>query len=647
MYWEQIGFCIFITSYFITSYLSLINTHVNKRRARKRNKTKREQGQSHVRSNQIAQSDQYNMQNDIQKSELIQSDIMMNEENEKSTEEPPSPPNSSNYHFLEQILKNSVTFNSSFLIVGSLSEANLYGVRMVGNIMSVTLGYIYSAILVQPFMYNLDESIRTPYQYFGKRYRNSKYVRAITASAGLFFFLSYITLFLWCCAILLITIIPEIPLWMASVIVGLFSLSGSVFGGFTQSTLVGVIQFLILLSGLSCAILATIFKNERFTPSEIWKLAVQNERTNFFDTHVDTHTRYTILNQLTSLSMPWTAKLALFLPNFRRYRQVKSREKSRLLFVSNYPWMVLINLLLIFSGGIFVYVFFYGCSPLYAGKIINKNQLGTYWLYMVLSKNLPSLCGILFASILAFSMNQHSHGTVLIAETIYEDIFSVFLTQPVQISDYARDKIIILFSFCVGLLAIGYSIAFHYVRNTAISLFFLFNNSINSPLLGLYLLSVFNKYANGFGAMFGFCSNLSINTFLALGVLTSNLQSQEFPPDTSQCANEYHTNMTSLNAYNVSSSIHNYLNVTNNYYPTNPALVFLFRIAPIWYCVSSVIYTFVVGSFASFLYSLIKTKSFDADAAENFAEERKQYLYYNQIWSKDYTDSQEVQMTHL
>jgi hypothetical protein len=182
-----------------------------------------------------------------------------------------------------------------------------------------------------------------------------------------------------------------------------------------------------------------------------------------------------------------------------------------------------------------------------------------------------------------------------------------------------------------GTASIVYSIGFAYVQNTMISLFFLFNNSIHSPLLGLFFLSAFNPYANAVGAMIAFCSNLGFNWFLAFGSVFSRLMSQEFPPETFGCDNEFHGNLSSLNPYNMTSSVHHYQAIESNvYYPENPVLAYLFSVAPIWYCLFSVVYTFVAGSLLSFGYSMARSCSLDVDF--EFREERKQYLYYYRIF---------------
>jgi hypothetical protein len=243
----------------------------------------------------------------------------------------------------------------------------------------------------------------------------------------------------------------------------------------------------------------------------------------------------------------------------------------------------------------------------------------------------------MFASIMAYSMVQHSLGIALMAKVIVSEV-----VEPIcfTIDDLTRELKIRLTQtltvmFC--LLSICFAVSFAFVQNTMISLFFILNNSINSPILGLFFLSAFNPYANGVGAMMAFCSNLVFNWFLGIGsIVISRVKSQEFTPDTHLCGHEYHRNLSSLNVYDITHSIHHLINVTHplesDFYPKNPTLYYLFSIAPIWYCLFSVLYTFLSGTLYSFAYSLIVSKSLDAD--QDFREERKKYLYYYKMFPK-------------
>ncbi|CAF0766699.1 unnamed protein product [Brachionus calyciflorus] len=621
MYWEQIGFCVFVVGFIMVSSVKTIDKH-----------------RHHLRRKRILKNLlKVNYSKEDLLNHIASSGIVLKDTDGQEEKFEPYNGKAHLSKYIKVIVNYCVTFNSAFLIVGSLAESYLYGVRMVGNIISITLGFIYAFLIVQPFMYSLDEDIKTPYQYFERRYRNRKYVRAITAAAGMLFYFLFLTLYLWGCAVLLSTLIPQIPLWLSAVMIGVYSIVGSTIGGFTQSTKTNVLQFCILLAGLIMSLVFTIDKHKDLTPSQIWMLASENNRTKFFDTSADFTTRYTIINQCLSLSIPWTCVHSLLLPNFIRYRNIPGKRRSRFLIISHFPFMVLVNLILLISGGILCYIYFYGCDPIVTKKIVNKNQLGTYWIYLVLSEHVPSYTGILFASIIGYSVVQHSMGMALCGHTVFCEIIKpMFFDLFSCLRD--NDEIIrwtkIILTILLGGLSTLLSIGFAYVRNTMLSLFFVFNNSINSPILGLFFLSAFNPYANDVGAMLAFLCNLGINFWLASGtVLISRLKSQEFPPETFLCNNDNHKNMTILNQnhrphnyyYPTTKSFYNSTRFVEDYYPKNPALAYAYSIAPIWYCLFSLLFMIFMGSLFSLIYSLIKTRTIDADYKH--AEERKPYLY--------------------
>ena len=533
--------------------------------------------------------------------------------------------------YTKKIINYTVGFNSSFLIVGSMSESYFYSITMVGNIISVTLGFVYAFLIVHPFMYSLDAEIKTPYQYFEKRYRN-KHVRSISAMMGMFFYFSFLTLYLWGCTILLCTLIPDMPFWLATLIIGVYSLLGSSIGGFQQTTIINATQFLTVVAGLITAMVLTINKSKN-SLDELWNFAYLNERTNFFEMRTNIKIRYTLLNQMISLPMPWCAVHSLLLPNFIRYRSIEGKYKSRFLMVSNFPVMILVNFVILLSGGFLCYLFFYGCDPFRAEKILNKNQTGTYWLYLILSEYAPALTGVLFSSIICFSVVQHSSGIALCANTIVDETIRPFWSCA-YLSEGACKRVKLALTICLSVLSIMYSMSFQFARNTMLSLFFLFNNSTNSPILGLFLLSAFNPYANAFGAITGFVTNLLLNYWFASGSL---IIAKEFPTDTALCnSNTYLNNFENFDFSNLtyfSSKLIPPVNssLLHDYYLYNyPAIYYIFSIPAIWYCIFSVCVTFALGSIFSLAYSLVTTRSLDADS--DFSDERKKYLYFYKLY---------------
>jgi hypothetical protein len=309
--------------------------------------------------------------------------------------------------------------------------------------------------------------------------------------------------------------------------------------------------------------------------------------------------------------------------------------------------MVIVNLLLLIPGGILVYIYFQGCNPMYTRKVVNKNQMGAYWLYLVLNEYIPTFCGIMFASLVFAAVVQHSHGMAVLAKAVLNEIASPLLANVRKANSLLQKRAVHLLTIVVlTLLSISLAVSLAYVKSTMIALFFLFNNSINSPILGLFLLAAFNPYSNGFGATLAFCSNLAVNFFVGFGsLLVGRVRSQEFTPDIHRCDNDtFHLNLTNLNVYDITHDLHHNVNTTHphadDFFPKEPVLYFLFTIAPIWYCLFSVVYTFVAGSVFSLVYSLVVSGSCDADS--EFAQQRKQYLYvYRMFRRKEKQDQQQ------
>ena len=145
--------------------------------------------------------------------------------------------------------------------------------------------------------------------------------------------------------------------------------------------------------------------------------------------------------------------------------------------------------------------------------------------------------------------------------------------------------------------------------------------------------------------------------FAAGSLFFSKQVSEEYPA---------YTSLWNLNAnktldferFNFNSSI-NYFqhnskmldNASCYYYPENKTIYYFYSIASIWYCVWSVVITFVLGTLLSLAYSLIWTRSLDADACRN--EERKEYLFFTRTrgvcgtFKADFADSGPIEMTHL
>ena len=164
---------------------------------------------------------------------------------------------------------------------------------MASNIIAVVLGHLYSLAIIFPFMYSLDEKCHTPYDYLKLRYNNREFPKLACLLVAMFYYFSFCSLYLWGCAAIINVLIPELNLQMTNAMLGVYSMSGTILGGYIQSTKTNVIQFLIAFFGILFAMKLTLTKEKGLeTFEKVWDLAKANNRTTFFDTNVDFTTRY-------------------------------------------------------------------------------------------------------------------------------------------------------------------------------------------------------------------------------------------------------------------------------------------------------------------------------------------------------------------
>ena len=207
-------------------------------------------------------------------------------------------------------------------------------------------------------MNSLEKEIKTPFQFYEKRYR-SKTVRAVSAFIAMFYQFSFASLFLWGSTNMLCQLIPALPFWASILMLGLYSLIGSSMGGFAQATYINLAQFLIVVTIIVTAASLTIVKSKN-SIHELWNFAYINERTKFIELRTNLKIRFTLLNQLISLPLSWCSLHSLNLSNFIRYRSVDGKIKSKIMLLSNMPIMMTIYTILLMSGGFIAFLFFYG-----------------------------------------------------------------------------------------------------------------------------------------------------------------------------------------------------------------------------------------------------------------------------------------------
>jgi hypothetical protein len=378
------------------------------------------------------------------------------------------------------------------------------------------------AIFILPIVKNLDPTISSPFEYLQKRYNDKVYIRLISSLAGLIFYFAFMTLYLVGSAVILGSLVPELPDWSVELIIGFVLLIGGLLGGYQQYLTVILIQMGLIIVGLLVASIITLVSqtNEHISFSDLWHIAADLEKAKFIKTEVNFATRYTIWNQMFSLPLAWCVMHLFTLKNFKQARQMKNIKTGRIVLLFSIPLVIVANLIPIISG-VMCFIFFIDIYPFKLNILKNKNQIATYWIILTLGKTVPWLTGIVFASLIANSLIQHSTGMNACANLIINDQIKPIL--KIRNSTLAQEAHLRAFLIvCLEIGSIGLSRLINFMGNSLISLFYWMNNAINAPFFGLLLLAFFNPYSNHVGASLSFVLCLGITSWLAVGSIVYN-----------------------------------------------------------------------------------------------------------------------------
>jgi hypothetical protein len=292
--------------------------------------------------------------------------------------------------------------------------------------------------------------------------------------------------------------------------------------------------------------------------------------------------------------------------------------------------MFTINMTVLVAG-LINFIYFFDCDPVQAEKVQNRNQVTSFWIIDTLTKVVPSLAGICLSAIVTFSVVHYSNGICSCSNSLFDDfLLPSMFNKHLKWCKKSTIDILKIFTnslFIVG--TVGFSILLHNVPNTIFSLFNIFNDSLNSPIAGLFTLAMFNPYSNHVGAMLAFLIALIKNIWLTIGSLTVVLKTQELPTNIFNCNGTSLDMDTLLNGTALEELAQFRFNQTamlpNDGDSMNPVLFYLYSMSSIWYCLFDFVFIIVAGSVFSLIWSLVSTRTLDADS--HYKEERQKYLF--------------------
>lgn len=164
---ENISFIIFMFVFMVLSFIHSIIKYKLRNKSEEQQATENAQTTRHVGANEVSvkyvskafQECQINVEKERLQPSTSHSvpDLVANTSHDESKVFLENQKNS----FIKSVLNYCVKYNSAVLIVGGLAESYLYGIRVICNVLSIFLGFLYAIIFIHPFMRSLKDEIHT------------------------------------------------------------------------------------------------------------------------------------------------------------------------------------------------------------------------------------------------------------------------------------------------------------------------------------------------------------------------------------------------------------------------------------------------------------------------------------------------------
>ncbi|ODM96689.1 putative sodium-dependent multivitamin transporter [Orchesella cincta] len=298
------------------------------------------------------------------------------------------------------------SFISAITILGVSSEVYNYGTQFLLINLAYMVGTPIVCYVYLPVFYNLK--IYSVYEYLERRF--GKVTRLIASTVFLLQMILYMGIVLYA---------PSIAL---SAVTGLSKVGAILSVGIVctfYSSLGGMKASLLMLAAVVCVIIQGIY--EFGSVSQIWEIAQNGQRIDFWQFSIDPTHRHTFSHKLLEEHLCILAYQA----QVQRIVSTRDLQTARLSLWYNLPIVMIIS----FStglAGLIIHAKYKDCDPILGKRIQSSDQLLP--LFVVDSfKHIPGVTGLFIAGILSGSLSTCSSAINSLAAVTFEDYIGPLL----------------------------------------------------------------------------------------------------------------------------------------------------------------------------------------------------------------------------
>ncbi|XP_063884461.1 sodium-coupled monocarboxylate transporter 1-like isoform X2 [Scylla paramamosain] len=396
---------------------------------------------------------------------------------------------------------------SAISILGNPTEIYFHGTQLSTTL----LGFIPAVIVMHqitiPIFYNLK--MFSIAEYLELRY-GSAALRKMGTTLILMNFCVYMGMCLYAPALALATVTNISPV-NSIVIVGVIVTFYITIGGVKAVVYTDVMQTVLMFGGVLAVVMLCCM--ELGGVEEVWAIAKQGGRLEFFNLDTDLHVRHTFWSTVCFGFFLGINFVAIEQSVYQRLASVRSLSISRRL-----AWFFLAGLwclwIMFFFSGLVAYATYSTCDPFTSGKIKKPDQIIPFLVTDKLG-HIPGLSGVFVAAVYGGVLSSLSSAANSAACVAWQDFLKP-LPYFSGLKESSAMHIIKALSCFTGILAIGVGILvgnlgniFHVINSL--------NSAIAGPLKGLFLAGMLLPWVNTKGAVMGLLVSFCFSIWLVVG----------------------------------------------------------------------------------------------------------------------------------
>ncbi|XP_046396198.1 putative sodium-dependent multivitamin transporter [Ischnura elegans] len=401
------------------------------------------------------------------------------------------------------------SFMSAITILGVSNENYSFGTQFVVINFAYVLATPIAAYCFLPVFFELQ--VTSVYEYLQMRFGLA--TRLLCSFAFSTQMILYMGIVLYAPALAL-SAVTSLSLVTAILSMGLVCTFYSAIGGMKAVVATDVFQSLLMYAAIFTVIVIAAIDVGGL--SEIWRIADEGSRIEFFNIDPDPRVRHTIWSLVIGGMFTYLSLYAVNQAQVQRLMSLRNLRTSQKALWLSLPILMVLSLSTSFSG-LAIYSKYYKCDPVADKRIKSSDQLMPLYVIETVG-HIPGLAGLFVVGLFSGSLSTVSSALNSLSAVSLEDYIkpAYVAIKGRGLSENACTVLSKILALGYGMLCLAFAFlaqSFGGILQASLTIF----GVIGGPLLGVFTLGMFFPFANQMGAVFGLLTSMMFALWLGFG----------------------------------------------------------------------------------------------------------------------------------